>query len=335
MFDFTPDPVLVQIGSVPVYWYGICYALGLVAAYVVLTHEARRKGLDASLVADGMIVIAAAALIGGRLYHVIDRWDLYQDNLIGIVLPPYTGLGVFGGLITGTLVGILWIRHKRQSVWAWMDVIAPALFAMQAVGRWGNFFNQELYGPPTTLPWGIPIECQYRIADYSCDAYPFETTRFQPLFLYESLAAVLGLVVLLWLGRRMSTRLRPGDLLGIFFIWYGAVRFALESLRSENWTFNGIPTAWLFAGGFMLVGAAIIVGRHLRGGPSIADEDARRLAGLEADAAAGAADEAPADGGDATDGHAPSGDRALTGEAAGQVGTPEGLPPADSKPDPT
>jgi phosphatidylglycerol:prolipoprotein diacylglycerol transferase len=280
MLDFTPDPILVHLGPVPIYWYGICYALGLVATYLVITHEARRKGLDASLVGDGMIVVAIAALIGGRLYHVIDRWDLYQGNLIGIVLPPYTGLGVFGGLITGTVVGILWIRHKRQSVWAWMDVIAPGLFAMQAVGRWGNFFNQELYGPPTTLPWGIPIECQYRVAAYACDAYPFDTTRFQPLFLYESVAAVLGLLVLLWLGRRMSARLRPGDLLGIFFIWYGAVRFALEQLRTGNWTFNGVPTAWLFAGGFIVLGLALLASRHLRPGPSIAEEDARRLGAL-------------------------------------------------------
>ncbi len=278
----TPDPILVQLGPVPVYWYGICYALGLVAVYVVLTHEARRKGLDAGLVGDGMIVVAIAALIGGRLYHVIDRWDLYRDNLPGIVLPPYTGLGVFGGLITGTIVGILWARHKQQSVWAWMDAIAPALFAMQAVGRWGNFFNQELYGPPTSLPWGIAIECQHRLDVYACSAAYPETTRFQPLFLYESLAAGLGLVVLLWLGRRMAHRLRPGDLLGIFFVWYGVVRFALESLRSANWTFFEVPTAWLFAAGFIVLGLLLIASRHIRPGPSIAEEDARRLAELAA-----------------------------------------------------
>ena len=138
MFDLTPDPILVQIGSIPLYWYGICYAVGLVAVYLVVTAEARRKGLDASIVGDGMIVIAVAALIGGRLYHVVDRWDLYAGDLPAIVLPPYTGLGVFGGLITGTLAAIWYIRRKRQSFWSWADAVAPGLFAMQMIGRWGT-----------------------------------------------------------------------------------------------------------------------------------------------------------------------------------------------------
>jgi phosphatidylglycerol:prolipoprotein diacylglycerol transferase len=274
----TPDPILVQLGPIPVYWYGICYALGLIAVYVVVTREATRKGLDAGLVVDAMIVIAIAALIGGRLYHVIDRWDLYADDWLAIVLPPYTGLGVFGGLLLGTLVGIGWIKHKRQSVAAWADVVAPALFAMQAIGRWGNFFNQELYGPPTDLPWGIPIDCAYRIASYPCAAYPFETTRFHPLFLYESLAAIAGLVALLWLARHAASRLRPGDLLGIFFVWYGAVRFALEALRTENWVVGGVPTAWYFSAGAVGLGLVILGWNRLRGGPSVAAEDARRLA---------------------------------------------------------
>jgi phosphatidylglycerol:prolipoprotein diacylglycerol transferase len=298
MFDLTPDPILVQLGPLPLYWYGICYALGLVAVYLVVTAEARRKGLEVSIVGDGIIVIAVAALIGGRLYHVIDRWDLYANDLPAIVLPPYTGLGVFGGLITGTLAGIWYIRRKRQSFWAWADVVAPSLFAMQMIGRWGNFFNQELYGPPTTLPWGIPIECQHRIAAYPCSAYPFETTTFHPLFLYESLSAAIGLVVLLWLGRRMAHRLRTGDLLGIFFVWYGAVRFALETLRADNWTFNGLPTAWLFAGGFIVLGLAIVGWRHRRPGPSMAELDAERLA--ERAAAARPTDDQP-DGTDESD----------------------------------
>ena len=327
MLDFTPDPILVTVGSVPIYWYGICYALGLVVTYLVASREASRKGLDVDLVPNGIIVIAVAALIGGRLYHVIDRWDLYQDNLIGIVLPPYTGLGVFGGLITGTVAAILYARWKRQSVWAWADVVAPALFAMQAVGRWGNYFNQELYGPPTDLPWGIPIECQYRVAAYPCSEFPFETTRFQPLFLYESLSALVGMLVLLWLARRASGRLRQGDLLGVFFVWYGIVRFALEGLRTDNWTFNGIPTAWLFAAGFIGFGLLIIASRHLRPGPSMAEEDARRLA--ERSAAGGG--EPPAGSPDvpATDGTAES----PAGDPTTSDGEPASIDPDDETAD--
>ncbi|MDH4141953.1 MAG: prolipoprotein diacylglyceryl transferase [Chloroflexota bacterium] len=271
MLDFTPDPIAFQLGPLPVYWYGIGYALGLAAVYLLLTRLAKRAGEDPDLVGNGMILIAIAALIGGRLYHVIDQWSLYQDDPLKIILPPYTGLGVYGGIFTGLLVLIWYTRRKRLSFWRWADIIAPSLFLMQAIARWGNFFNQELYGPPTTLPWGIPIECVHRIAAYPCAEYPFDTTRFHPLFLYESLSGLLGMLFLLWVGARFRSRLRPGDIVLLFFIWYGVVRFGLETLRSDNWTLFGIPTAMLVSLLFAGISAAILVWRHRPGHPRTDD----------------------------------------------------------------
>jgi phosphatidylglycerol:prolipoprotein diacylglycerol transferase len=266
MLDFIPDPIAFQIGPLPVYWYGIGYAIGLAVAYQLLVRLARRAGEDPEVVGNGMIIVAIAALIGGRLYHVIDQWTLYQDDLLKIVLPPYTGLGVYGGIATGLIAVVVYTRIKGLPFWRWADIIAPALFAMQAVARWGNFFNQELYGPPTTLPWGIPIDCAHRIAAYACTEFP-ETTRFHPLFLYESLSGVLGAVVLIWLGFRLRARLRPGDLILLFFAWYGVVRFGLEFLRQENWTFQGIPTAQIVSLLFIVPSLAVLVWRHRPGHP--------------------------------------------------------------------
>ena len=243
IISWTPEPIAIHLGPVPVFWYGICYAAGIAASYVVITREARRRGLDARLVDNGIIIVAVAALIGGRMYHVIDQWRLYQDDLLKIVLPPYTGLGVYGGIFTGVLAAWALTRYWKQSFWRWADVIAPGLFVMQAIGRWGNFFNQELYGPPTNAPWGIAIDCAHRVAEFPCDAYPAATTAFHPLFLYESLSGVLGAFALLWIARRFGRRMRPGDLLLIFLIWYAVVRMALETLRTGNWTFFGVPTA--------------------------------------------------------------------------------------------
>ena len=246
MLDFTPDPIAFTIGPLPVYWYGIGYALGLAAAYLVMVRLARRAGEDDEILGNGMIVVAIAALVGGRLYHVIDQWALYKDDPIKIFLPPYSGLGVYGGIVTGTIAAFLYARYKKAPFLRWADIIAPGLFTMQAIARWGNFFNQELYGTPTTLPWGIPIDCAHRISgatfDYTCAVLP-ETTRFHPLFLYESLSGVLGLLVLVWLGFHARKRLRPGDLLLVFFIWYAVVRFVLETFREGNWTFFGVPVA--------------------------------------------------------------------------------------------
>jgi len=269
MLNFTPDPVAIQLGPLPVYWYGIAYAVGLAVSYLVLIRQARRFGQDAELVANGIIVIAIAALIGGRLYHVIDQWQLYKDDLLKIVTPPYSGLGVYGGLATGILAFIVLVRYHRVNPWVWADVVAPALFTMQAIGRWGNFFNQELYGPPTNLPWGIAIDCAHRIGDhgiaqYACATFPEATTGFHPLFLYESISGVLGAAFLIWLSRRRPYRLRPGDQVLIFFIWYPVVRFLLENLRTGNWVVGGIPTAQIVSVMFALGSFLVLLYRHRR-----------------------------------------------------------------------
>ena len=279
MIDITPDPVAFHIGSFPVHWYGICYAIGLAAVYLVLVREARRRGQDPELVGNGMIIVAIAALIGGRVYHVIDQWALYAPDPITAILPiarqpdgsyafaGFSGLGVPGGIITGTIAAWILTRREKVDFWTWADIVAPGLFVMQAVGRFGNFFNQELYGPPTSLPWGIAIDCVHRVAAYSCETFPLATTHFQPLFLYESVSGLIGAATLLWLARRSSARLVAGDLLLIFFVWYGATRFVLEFMRSGNWTFFGIPTAQIVTIGFILVGAVGLWYRHGRGRP--------------------------------------------------------------------
>jgi phosphatidylglycerol:prolipoprotein diacylglycerol transferase len=263
MIDWTPDPIFLAIGPLAIHWYGVMYALGLAATYVVVEREARRRGLDTAVLVNGMIIIAAAALVGGRLYHVIDQWDLYRDDLLAIVLPPYTGLGVYGGIVTGFVAGIAYARWKRQPILTWADVAAPGMLTMQAVARWGNFFNQELYGPPTKLPWGIAIECANRTATWACP--PAGTTpvdaHFHPLFLYESISGAVGAIVLLYVARRVRG-LRPGDLVLLFFAWYGTTRFLLETLRSNNWTFFGIPTASLISAVFVVAALLALAWRH-------------------------------------------------------------------------
>jgi phosphatidylglycerol:prolipoprotein diacylglycerol transferase len=265
VISVTPDPIAVHLGPIPVYWYGICYAVGIAVTYVVITREARRRGLDARLVDNGIIIVAIAALAGGRLYHVIDQWQLYKDDLLKIVQPPYTGLGVYGGIFTGVLTGWVLTRRWHQSFWRWADVVAPGLFVMQAIGRWGNFFNQELYGPPTNLPWGITIDCAHRIPGYPCDAYPVATTAFHPLFLYESVSGVLGAVTLLWIARRYGRHMRPGDLMLLFLIWYAIVRMVLETLRTGNWTFFGVPTAIVISVVAIVGSLAVLAIRHRPG----------------------------------------------------------------------
>ena len=264
MFDIPPGPTALALGPLVIGWYGLGYAIGLAAAYLVLVRLARIAGEDPEVVQNGIIIVSLAALIGGRAYHVIDQWALYANDPLKIILPPYSGLGVYGGIATGVLAAWWYARRRGVPFARWADIVAPSLFVMQAIGRWGNYFNQELYGPPTTLPWGIPIDCAHRIEAYACAAFP-ETTRFHPLFLYESLSGVLGAIFLIVLGFKLRARLRPGDLLLIFFIWYGLTRFLLEFMRSDNWTFFGVATAQIVSIAFIAVGVIGLLVRHRRG----------------------------------------------------------------------
>jgi phosphatidylglycerol:prolipoprotein diacylglycerol transferase len=137
---------------------------------------------------------------------------------------------------------------------------------MQAIGRWGNFFNQELYGPPTTLPWGIAIDCAHRTATWACP--PLGTTpvdaHFHPLFLYESISGAVGAIVLSWMGRNVRW-VRDGDLVLLFFAWYGMTRFLLEPLRTNNWLFFDIPTASILSGLAVVGALTVLAWRHRPG----------------------------------------------------------------------
>ena len=274
MIDWTPQPIAFSVGPLAVHWYGIMYAIGLALTYVVVEREARRRGLDVGLMVNGFIVIAFAALVGGRLYHVIDQWDArYRNDLLAIILPPYSGLGVYGGIATGFIAGILYARWKRQPILGWADAAAPGLLVMQGVARWGNFFNQELYGPPTNLPWGIAIQCANRTETWACPpgSDPGATLgqHFVPLFLYESISGFVGAVVLILLARRVSS-LRPGDLVLLFFAWYGTTRFLLEPLRTNNWLLGGVPTASIISA-VAVVGALLVLAWRHRPGAAAGD----------------------------------------------------------------
>lgn len=286
MIDWTPNAILVQLGPLSLYWYGIAYAVGLAGAYTIMVRQARRFGENVAILGNGLIIVAIAALIGGRLYHVIDQWQLYKDDLLKIVLPPYSGLGAFGGLITGSIAFALLARYYKVSAWRWADIVAPGVFFMQAAGRVGNFFNQELYGPPTSLPWGIAIDCAHRVVEYPCATFPLATTHFHPLFLYESLSGLLGAAVLIWLSSRPRPWLRVGNLISILFIWVGGFRFLLEFLRIGNWRLGDIPTAQIFGAGFVVVGSVLFVIRSRQDAPILgpappraADDEAGNGAG--------------------------------------------------------
>ena len=261
------DPIAIQIGPFAIHWYGIFFAIAAFSAAWLATVEARRRGEDADRVWSVLLIGAVGGIIGARTYHVIHEWDaIYRDHLELIPQVWNGGIGVPGGIAGGVLAIFLYTRRAGVNFARWLDIAAPAMLLAQAIGRLGNFVNQELYGPPTDLPWGIPIDAAHRVPPYlDLGAYPVASTFFHPLFAYEAILNVIGMFVLLWVGRRFATRLYDGDIALMYLLWYPLVRTFLETFRSDNWVIGGIPTAIIIGVITAVAAGSYLVLRHVKG----------------------------------------------------------------------
>jgi phosphatidylglycerol:prolipoprotein diacylglycerol transferase len=282
------DPIAVQIGPLQLHWYGIIIASAVLIAALLGSRVAQWLGENPEDGWSMLLWVVVAAVIGARIYHVIHEWDsTYSQDLALIPQVWRGGIGIPGAVAGGALAIWIWTRVRGSNTARWLDIFAPALLLGQAIGRLGNFVNQELYGPPTTLPWGIPIDAAHRVPPWDdLAAFPVETTRFVPLFAYEAILNLIGMAVLLFVIRRFGPRLFAGDIALLYIMWYGAVRSGLETFRTNNWVIAGIPTAiWIGILGFVLAGAWFII-RHRRGTGSPLIRPPRETADEEADAAA-------------------------------------------------
>jgi len=215
----------------PVHAYGLTLLLAIVAAIVLAWWRWGRRSEDLDLVLRIAVWGVAAGIIGARLYHVVTSWDeVPEPKWKGALEVWEGGLGVWGGILFGVLAGAWVVKRSGRSVFEAMDVVAPGLLLAQAVGRLGNWWNQELYGKPTDLPWALEIDDAHN-QDYATG------TTFHPTFLYEMLWNLLGVVVLIVVARRW--RIRPPALFALYVAWYTFGRFFEEQLRidpaSEFW----------------------------------------------------------------------------------------------------
>ncbi len=268
-------PEILRIGPFTVQWYGLLIVIGAVLAAFIASREAFRRGEDPERAWDVLVWCLIFGIIGARLYHVFSRpaggfagWDYYRQYPLDIIAfwkGGFRGLGIYGGVIGGVLGLFLYTRRHRLSFRRWLDIVAPGLLLAQAIGRWGNFINQELYGPPmqNPMPWGLKIDALHRFGDYTdLQKYPVETTRFHPTFLYESLWNLAGFALFLWAGRRFTHRLRDGDLFFFYMIWYPFGRFWIEMLRPDAWTIGGVATAQWIALASMVIAIAAWILNH-------------------------------------------------------------------------
>lgn len=256
----SPGAVAFELGPLSIRWYGILMATAIVVGLWLAHRQARREGLPADdIIGVGQWAILAG-LVGARLYEVAFNWDYYGRYPWKIIAVWEGGLAIHGGLILGPLVGVWLAARWRVPVLRGLDVAAPSAAIGQAIGRWGNFFNEEAFGQPTDLPWKLYISPPHRPPGYTQFEY------FHPTFLYESLwdLAVFGALVL-WL--RPALRRQPGALFFAYLGLYSVGRFAIEALRLDSFWVGAFRVPQLASMVGVVIAVVGVIWTHRRASP--------------------------------------------------------------------
>jgi prolipoprotein diacylglyceryl transferase len=256
-----PSPVLFEAGPVALRYYGLCIALGIVVATWLTGRELDRKGYDPALALDALFFVVPLGFIGARVYHIATDYGLYaRDPIPGVFEVWNGGLGIYGAVAGGFLGLILFGWYRGVSPLVLADAAAPGVILAQAIGRWGNYFNQELFGRPSDLPWAIRIAPENRPTQFT------DAETFHPTFLYESVWDLFICLVLLWIARRFANRLRDGDLVLLYVSLYSVGRFFVETLRVDPaFLIGGSTRGNLFVSSLLALGfAMILLLRHSR-----------------------------------------------------------------------
>lgn len=256
----SPDSSTVELGPLSIHFYGLTLLVAIVAAVVITGIRWTRRGGDWDLIFRLAVWGVAFGIIGARLYHVVTSWDELPDEWWGPFAIWKGGLGVWGGIGLGVIVGAIIARRSGVSVSRLADCVAPGLLVAQGIGRFGNWWNQELYGKPTDLPWGLEISCSNLTAavpaDLQTTCLDFET--FHPTFLYEALWCFAAAGVLLLVER--VVRLRPGNLFALYVLLYSVGRLWIETLRVDpSHEIGGVRLNVYVAGLAILASAAFFV----------------------------------------------------------------------------
>ena len=257
----------------PIFWYGILITIGIAIGAWWAAREIERRGQSVDDLYNGLILVVFSGYFFARLtYVLLDIIDGAQyASFIDIVNIRAGGVNILGGFVGAAVVGALFVRWRKLKFWHYADVAGPALLIAQAIGRWGNFINQELYGPPTDKPWGILIDPIYRLPEFRQLS---AETRFHPTFLYESLTLFIGFILLIWLNKRYRDQWKPGTLFSIFLVWWGGNRAWIELFRPDQATIGNsfVTYSMLAAVALAVVGIFLLLSRYEK----IPDKEARQ-----------------------------------------------------------
>lgn len=267
-----------SIGNFFVHYYGVLIAVGALAAIWLSSREAKRLGKNPEFLLDAFFWVALAGVVGARIWHIFTppasmvaqgiTTKYYLTHFYDAIAIWNGGLGIFGAVIGGGLALFFYTKFKGENFLVWADIIAPGLALAQAIGRWGNYVNQEVYGLPSNLPWAIFIDKAHRLTEYQT------YTHYHPLFLYESLWCLVTMGILLWIGHRRGKDIQAGNLFLTYLIFYAAGRFGLEFLRLDVSAVGGVNANQTFMLAVStLSGMALLRRGRTRGEPEELPQD--------------------------------------------------------------
>lgn len=242
--EFNINPVAFTMFGIDVKWYGVLIAIGTLLGILIVIKECRRICFNDEIIIDLLLWMIPIGIICARLYYVAFEWDNYAGDIMKIINIRSGGLAIHGGLIGGVLTVLVFCKIRKISFWQIVDIVIPSVSLAQAIGRWGNFVNQEAHGGPTTLPWGILIKGQI----------------VHPTFFYESICDICLFAFLMWY--RKNKRKNDGEVFAYYLIFYSIPRFFIEGLRTDSLMFMNMRIAQLISVAMAITGVILL--KYLR-----------------------------------------------------------------------
>lgn len=259
--SFFPNPkTFLEIGPISIQWYAICIITGAAIAYFIGQYNFKKLGYHKDILSDFFFGVLITGIIGARIWYVIFMWnDIYAYDPMQIFMLTNGGLAIQGGLFTGLLYSWWFFKKHQIHFLVAGDAIMPGVLIAQAIGRWGNFFNQEAYGSQVSLAYLKSLH----LPQFIIDKMYIEGNYYHPTFLYESIACIVGFLLIYFVVRRFQDK--QGYQFFSYFIWYGIIRFFIEALRTDSLYVMGLKTAQLVSVAFVIIGVAGIIYCRLKG----------------------------------------------------------------------
>ena len=252
------NPIILDLGFIEIRWYSVLILAAFIIGYLLVSNRCKKEGISSVFIADLCFYLVVFCILGARIYYCLFNLDYYSKNLIDVFKIWEGGLAIHGGIIAGILTIYFYTRKKEISLLKLLDIFAPALVLGQAIGRWGNFFNMEAYGPEVTLSTLKNLH----IPQFIIDGMYIDRVYHHPTFLYESIGCLIIFILIILL--RNIKRIKTGQIASLYFIFYGIIRFLIESLRQDSLMFFNLKVAQVISILMIIIGLYLFIKPYIK-----------------------------------------------------------------------